>query len=318
MWAGSNAGHGPLMTLDASGDFAVRTSNQQDTFAFSAANKTVNIMDGAIYADNTSNTMSLLGGAATLSSNDVVVLQDALVVTSNTVSLLSNSSVFTPETASLLSNSTFISKEIVEMLDGTFTLSNDSATLLSNALVLSSNSFHILDDRLTVDSNDMYFDGRIGIGMRCTGQEGVATYEPLAGWEEAPADVVDTKLAVDGNIYTTGTLISLSDPREKRDIRIIEDALDRIKQMNGYTYEMNANATNGRRHVGLLASEVERAMPEAVYTVPTPPSSLLKQETSTVSSVAYGNLVGLLASAVNQLHDRIIDIEKHMRLYMHT
>jgi len=32
-----------------------------------------------------------------------------------------------------------------------------------------------------------------------------------------------------------------------------------------------------------------------------------------MSSVAYGNLVGLLASAVNELHVRVVSLERHLR-----
>lgn len=188
----------------------------------------------------------------------------------------------------------------VTLLDGAAAFSRTSASLLGQGtLSLSSNaSVDILGGAVSIDHDGVLFGGRVGIGMPCTGNEGVS------GWGDDISS--DTKLAVDGNIYTTGTVISLSDPREKRDIRPIDDALSRVRRMGGYTYLMMNGRDPDRRHVGLLASEVALAIPEAVYTVPAPPSS----SATSISSVAYGNLVGLLTSAVNQLLTRVEDLEE--------
>ena len=270
LWAGSNAVHGPLMTLDSSGNLSLRSSSNgigiSPTLDISASDRTVDILGGALKVDGGSNVVSVLQGVGAT-----------------------------------------IDRSNVDLLEGSAVFTRESVALLEDVMTMESNSVRMLGNTLSIDRNVMFFDGRIGIGMPCSGQEGVATYEAGSGWQEPATDILDTKLAVDGNIYTTGTLISLSDPREKRDIRPIEDALDRLRGMSGYTYCVD-RYSDERRHVGLLASEVARAMPEAVYTVPAPPSS--KLTTESVSSVAYGNLVGLLASAVNQLHDRVMQLEK--------
>lgn len=110
-----------------------------------------------------------------------------------------------------------------------------------------------------------------------------------------------TRLAVDGNIYATGTVISLSDPKTKTDIRPIESALAKVSKLHGVTYRSThgcggegkgkgrACGSVGRRHVGLLASDVLEVLPEAVYLQ------------DTYHSVAYGNLVALLVEAVKEL-----------------
>jgi hypothetical protein len=106
----------------------------------------------------------------------------------------------------------------------------------------------------------------------------------------------NARLAVDGNIFTTGTLITLSDERAKSEITRIQDGLRRLCSMTGYTYV--TNSTPRRRHVGLLAQEVEAAIPEAVYTI-----------NDNYKSVAYGNLMGLVVEAIKELTGRIEALE---------
>jgi hypothetical protein len=133
--------------------------------------------------------------------------------------------------------------------------------------------------------------GRLGIGMECLGHEGVASMDPLSQWEEdQDMTNVYTRLAVDGNIYATGTVISLSDPKTKTDIRPIESALAKVAKLHGVTYRStHGSSSSVRRHVGLLASDVLEVLPEAVYMQ------------DKYHSVAYGNLVALLVEAINEL-----------------
>jgi hypothetical protein len=234
---------------------------------------------------------SILGA----SSNDPPGAAGFLVVTSNAMWAGSNAT-----RAPLVSLTTGSNDHVL-----------DTVSLMQDAVTVTRTAVDILDGTVAVQSNATVFSGFVGIGMACTGAEGVAGYDPESAWEEDDASMATaTRLAVDGNIYATGTLITLSDPRAKRDIRAIDDALGRLSRINGYTYQMQASKST-RRHVGVLANEVAAAMPEAVYTVPAPAES--QSTDGKMSSVAYGNLVGLLASAVNQLHERVVSIERHLR-----
>ena len=102
-----------------------------------------------------------------------------------------------------------------------------------------------------------------------------------------------TRLAVDGDVFTTGTVITLSDARTKSGLERITGALERVRGLHGYTF-LAPLREEGRRHTGLLAHEVHAALPEAVY-----------EGADGVQAVAYGNLAGLLAEAINALADRV-------------
>ena len=97
------------------------------------------------------------------------------------------------------------------------------------------------------------------------------------------------KLDVNGDIYATGNITAYSDKRAKSDIQKIENALDKIDQLNGYTFTMN-----DKRYTGVIAQEVLPVLPEAVTG---------SEETN--YAVAYGNMMGLIIEAIKELKEKI-------------
>jgi len=123
-----------------------------------------------------------------------------------------------------------------------------------------------------------------------------------------------TRSAIGDSIWTSGNVTAYSDERVKENLEIIPDALDKVCQLNGYTYDRTDltpatpeeaptvyahNPTD--RHVGVIAQEVLKVLPEAVTGGPnsTPGSE------DDHYSVAYGNIVALLIEAVKELKAEI-------------
>ena len=98
-----------------------------------------------------------------------------------------------------------------------------------------------------------------------------------------------TKLYVHGDILATGDVTASSDRRLKTDIKRIENALDKVCSLGGYTYVMNDKPSSG-----LIAQEVLEVLPEVVHG---------SEETN--YSLAYGNIVGLLVEAIKELKEKI-------------
>ena len=138
-----------------------------------------------------------------------------------------------------------------------------------NFVINSSNSVSIL--------TDLNIGGTLGVGMS----------------NPSPTDY---SLAVAGDIFSAGTVVTLSDIRAKRDIRRIDAPIEKLSLMHGYTFAMLCDEGQ-RRHTGLIAQEVMQAMPEAVH------------GGGSSVSVAYGNLVGLLVESVNELVRRVESLE---------
>jgi hypothetical protein len=90
-----------------------------------------------------------------------------------------------------------------------------------------------------------------------------------------------------GNFTAVGNVTAYSDIRHKRNIVKIEDSLNKVHKLSGYTYNRK---DNGKRFTGLIAQEVQEVLPEAV-----------NEDTKGELSVAYGNMTGLLVEAIKEL-----------------
>lgn len=96
------------------------------------------------------------------------------------------------------------------------------------------------------------------------------------------------------NVSLTGTLLESSDSRLKTDISKIENALDKIEQLNGYVF-----TKNGQRLTGVIAQEVQEVLPEAV----------LEDPSTSYLSVSYGNLAGILIEGIKELRKQIEELK---------
>jgi len=100
-------------------------------------------------------------------------------------------------------------------------------------------------------------------------------------------------LICNGNITAFG---STSDIRLKENIEVIPDAINKVKQLKGITFNYKKD---GKKSTGLIAQDLEKVLPEAVY------------ETSDVDdedkhlAVRYGNTVGLLVEAIKEQQEQI-------------
>jgi hypothetical protein len=94
------------------------------------------------------------------------------------------------------------------------------------------------------------------------------------------------KLDVAGHIRTTGIIYSVSDSNIKTDIKIIDNALEKLCNVSGYTFKVNDNI-----QAGVLAQEIEKVLPEVVSVC----------DVTGLKSVSYGNIVGLLIESIKEL-----------------
>lgn len=100
-------------------------------------------------------------------------------------------------------------------------------------------------------------------------------------------------LKVNGEVNATGNITAFSDIRVKTDIKVIENALDKVDQIRGVTYERTDMQDS--RQVGFVAQELEVVLPEAVRTVKSEELGI-----DDFKTVAYGNVSALLVEAVKE------------------
>ena len=111
-----------------------------------------------------------------------------------------------------------------------------------------------------------------------------------------------------GEIRATNNITAYySDDRLKTKLGKIENALDKVDQLNGFYYEANQTAVDlgyeVKREVGVSAQEVEAIMPEIVAPAPIDDKYL---------TVRYERLAPLLIEAIKELRSEILDIKKHL------
>lgn len=97
------------------------------------------------------------------------------------------------------------------------------------------------------------------------------------------------------DFYAYGNITAFSDIRLKKNIVKIDQALDKVSKISGYTFERTNEAEDqiGKRQLGVIAQELLDVIPEAVF------------EQNGYYSVAYGNVVGLLIEAIKELKAEI-------------
>jgi len=101
------------------------------------------------------------------------------------------------------------------------------------------------------------------------------------------------RLHVSGNILATGTVNASSDISLKDNITPIPNAIDKVLQIRGVTFNRNDIEDNPRQ-AGVIAQEVEKVLPEVV-----------SEDKDGIKSVAYGNMVSLLIEAIKEQQEQI-------------
>ncbi len=92
----------------------------------------------------------------------------------------------------------------------------------------------------------------------------------------------------------TGVVGQLSSRRSKTNIRKVQDALDKVADLRGVTFDWK---DSGRRDIGLIAEEVGKVVPEVVT---------YEDNGVDAKSLDYAHLVALIIEAIKE-QQRMID-----------
>tara|TARA_B100001287_G_scaffold273154_1_gene276079 strand:- start:2143 stop:4071 length:1929 start_codon:yes stop_codon:yes gene_type:complete len=112
--------------------------------------------------------------------------------------------------------------------------------------------------------------------------------------------VTTSGLDISGSIVADSDITAFSDERLKSNVELIPDALAKINELDGFTYDMEDREGNvlGRK-TGVIAQHVQKVLPEAVVA-----------DEDGYLSVAYGNMVGLLIQGMNEMTANLSDAHK--------
>lgn len=108
-----------------------------------------------------------------------------------------------------------------------------------------------------------------------------------------------------GEVRATGNIItnySASDIALKENLQIINNSLDKVSQINGYTF--NYIDRPEERVTGVVAQEIEKVLPEVVFDH--------ERNNGTYKAVRYDNIIPLLIEAIKELKGKVNDLESRL------
>ena len=104
-----------------------------------------------------------------------------------------------------------------------------------------------------------------------------------------------------GSFTATGNITAYSDRRVKRDFEPIENALEKVSQLEGMTYIRTDISDGNRRYAGLIAQDVEKVLPEAV------------SEVEDHKVLDYNGTIGLLVEAIKELKEEVASLKSKLK-----
>ena len=179
-----------------------------------------------------------------------------------------------------------------------FTVSGDGKAYIGVGGLSISRAPNYIAIQIDPNQNGVLFPGDVTVGGTLKSNSGTVSMPAL---NVSGAVTAKATLVADGSITTKGTLYavnviasgyvqSATEARLKTSVKKIENALSKVKQLNGLTYKKKGSK---EREVGLIAQEVEKVLPEAVG------------KDGEYMSLAYGNMVALLVEAIKELSDKV-------------
>ena len=118
-------------------------------------------------------------------------------------------------------------------------------------------------------------------------------------------------LNVTGSIVVSGDVDAqnfntTSDVRLKTNLEVIEGALDKVEQLNAYTYDwIDEYNNNGIRQIGLVSQEVQKVQPELVHEK----EVVVGNVTERMLLLDYSKVTTLLIGAVKELSEKVKQLE---------
>jgi hypothetical protein len=162
---------------------------------------------------------------------------------------------------------------------------------------------HIADDAVTLD--------KVASDLRAVTYIGIDSGDYIQWTADTQTDFYvngnnEMRLEADGDLHVDGDVIAYSttiasDEKLKTDINVIDNALNKIKQINGVTFNYKRNE---KPSGGVIAQELEKIIPSAVGTQ----KSLNGSEE--YKTVDYNAVIGLLIEAVKELSDKCNNCKK--------
>jgi hypothetical protein len=116
------------------------------------------------------------------------------------------------------------------------------------------------------------------------------TYSPFT-------TTTDFRINGNGNVTARGEVTAYSDAKLKENVETIPDALNKVLSVRGVTYNRIDQTNKDKRHMGVIAQEVEQYFPEVVIT-----------DDDGLKTVNYGAMAGAFIEAFKEQQNQIDEL----------
>ncbi len=143
------------------------------------------------------------------------------------------------------------------------------------------------------------------INIQGTNQLYFSTYE--GGWYMNNGTwirAVNNKGIKTGGQIEASSFNATSDRRLKKDIKPLENSLNKITQLEGVEF-IRTDDKKQEKQIGFIAQEVEKIVPEVVSTD--------YSDSNQYKSVAYSNVTALLVEAIKELRQEVKDLKEEIQ-----
>jgi hypothetical protein len=119
---------------------------------------------------------------------------------------------------------------------------------------------------------------------------------------------MDYTLHVNGSVAGTSAYNNLSEARLKKDVEPIENGLNKVMALHTITFNWNKTINpelnlDDRNHIDFMAQELEAVLPQVIST---------GHDAIQTKSVAYGDVVPVLAKAIQEQQSEIESLKKEL------
>ena len=253
--------------------------------------------NGVIYANNTTDAASPIVGAVIVKGGLGVaksIYSNGSISTDSFINVGANATIFNTTDSSSTSTGALVVGGGVGIIKKLYVGSDAVITGDITAATLTATKPVFTDGNKKLTSSGTVPTNQGGTGLSSFTSGGVVYAS------SGSALATGSGLTYNGTDLTCGgNVTAYSDARLKKNIKVIENALEKVNKISGYTFERTDVDVGSQ--TGVIAQEVINVLPEAVSTTH-----------GGMYTVAYGNMVGLLIESIKELNSQVKSLKEEI------
>lgn len=186
----------------------------------------------------------------------------------------------------------------------TITSANDNTEYTASAdhgMKLNGNAIEMKNDRRRQSNTEDVLTGQLHEFIKFNHNVNQGTDNKHGAIQFHTDGLEEMRLDKDGNLHVHSDIIgystTISDERLKENINVVTNALDKVSQLNGVSFNW---INDGEASAGVIAQDIEKVLPSAVKEKELP----LHYEGAVYKTVEYSQITALLIESIKELKEQ--------------